>query len=77
MPGVTGGFDNPGFNVTLTSSGPTMYLKWDSDGSIVYKGWKVRDTLIFMFKFVQSSKFNSLVYHYEGELMGMGNKKML
>ena len=42
VPGAeTGGYDNPGFEGTLTSTGPTMYLRWHSDSSGFYPGWKV------------------------------------
>ena len=42
----TGGYDDPGFSGTLTSSGSTMYLRWHSDSSIVFPGWTVGGTTI-------------------------------
>ena len=44
VPGArSSGYKDPGFDGFLTSSGPTMYLTWTSDSSVVYQGWKVRN----------------------------------
>ena len=58
----SGGYDDPGFEGTLTSTGPTMYLKWESDSSVTYPGWKASLHLVYNLYFIKTFVFFRFVY---------------